>query len=82
VHAYFLIMTVTLIYRFRGWPRVQGWFSLGRWGIAVNIVHCIAWPAMGSSPPAPGGSEADGLADEDEMDARRVMRPAVVDRVP
>src|SRR3984893_14888437 len=37
----FLIMTVTLIYRFRGWPKVRGWFSLGRWGIAVNIVAVI-----------------------------------------
>jgi hypothetical protein len=39
--AYFLVMTVTLIYRFRGWPKVKGWFSLGRWGIAVNIVAVI-----------------------------------------
>ena len=37
--AYFLIMSVTLTsYRFRGWPKVKGRFSLGRWGIAVNIV--------------------------------------------
>jgi amino acid transporter len=39
--AYFLVMTVTLIYRFRGWPKVKGWFSLGRWGILVNIVAVI-----------------------------------------
>src|SRR5579859_1204282 len=39
--AYFLIMAVTLIYRLRGWPKVKGWFSLGRWGIGVNIVAVI-----------------------------------------
>jgi amino acid transporter len=57
--AYFLIMTVTLIYRFRGWPRVKGWFSLGRWGIAVNIVAVIGtgataldllWPRPATNP--------------------------------
>src|SRR5258706_391481 len=39
--AYFLIMLVTLIYRFRGWPKVKGRFSLGRWGILVNIVAVL-----------------------------------------
>jgi amino acid transporter len=57
--AYFLIMTVTLIYRFRGWPRVKGWFSLGRWGIAVNIVAVVGtgataldllWPRPATNP--------------------------------
>jgi amino acid transporter len=57
--AYFLIMTVTLIYRFRGWPRVKGWFSLGRWGIVVNIVAVIGtgataldllWPRPATNP--------------------------------
>jgi len=57
--AYFLIMTVTLIYRLRGWPKVKGWFSLGRWGIAVNLVAVIGtgltaldllWPRPATNP--------------------------------
>jgi amino acid transporter len=57
--AYFLIMSITLIYRFRGWPRVKGWFSLGRWGILVNIVAVIGtgataldllWPRAATNP--------------------------------
>jgi len=57
--AYFLIMTVTLIYRFRGWPKVKGWFSLGRWGILVNIVAVVGtgltaldllWPRPATNP--------------------------------
>ena len=57
--AYFLVMTVTLIYRLRGWPKVKGWFSLGRWGIPVNIVAVIGtgltasdllWPRAGHQP--------------------------------
>jgi amino acid transporter len=57
--AYFLIMSVTLIYRFRGWPKVKGRFSLGRWGIAVNIVAVLGtgltaldllWPRAATNP--------------------------------
>ena len=57
--AYFLIMSVTLICRLRGWPRVKGWFSLGRWGIVVNIVAVIGtgataldllWPRAATNP--------------------------------
>jgi amino acid transporter len=57
--AYFLVMSVTLIYRFRGWPKVKGWFSLGRWGILVNIVAVIGtgltaldllWPRPATNP--------------------------------
>jgi amino acid transporter len=57
--AYFLIMSVTLIYRFRGWPKVKGWFHLGRWGIAVNLVAVIGtgataldllWPRPATNP--------------------------------
>lgn len=57
--AYFLIMTVTLIYRFRGWPKVKGWFSLGRWGVLINIVAVIGtgltaldllWPRSATNP--------------------------------
>ncbi len=57
--AYFLIMLVTLIYRLRGWPRVKGWFSLGRWGIVVNLVAVIGtgltaldllWPRPATNP--------------------------------
>ncbi len=57
--AYFLIMSVTLIYRFRGWPKVKGRFSLGRWGIPVNIVAVLGtgltaldllWPQGGHQP--------------------------------
>jgi hypothetical protein len=57
--AYFLIMSVTLIYRFRGWPKVKGRFSLGRWGIAVNCVAVLGtgltaldllWPRAATNP--------------------------------
>ena len=57
--AYFLIMSVTLIYRFRGWPKVKGRFSLGRWGIPVNIVAVVGtgltaldllWPRPATNP--------------------------------
>jgi amino acid transporter len=57
--AYFLIMSVTLIYRFRGWPKVKGWFSLGRWGILVNVVAVLGtgltaldllWPRAATNP--------------------------------
>jgi amino acid transporter len=57
--AYFLIMTVTLIYRFRGWPKVKSYFSLGKWGIAVNIVAVVGtgltaldllWPRAATNP--------------------------------
>jgi amino acid transporter len=57
--AYFLVMSVTLIYRLRGWPKVKGWFSLGRWGILVNIVAVIGtgltaldllWPRPATNP--------------------------------
>jgi amino acid transporter len=57
--AYFLIMLVTLIYRFRGWPRNKGRFSLGRWGIFVNIVAVLGtgltaldllWPRPATNP--------------------------------
>ena len=57
--AYFLVMSVTLIYRFRGWPKVKGWFSLGRWGILVNIVAVVGtgltaldllWPRPATNP--------------------------------
>jgi hypothetical protein len=57
--AYFLIMLVTLIYRFRGWPRVRGRFSLGRWGIPLNILAVVGtgltaldllWPRAATNP--------------------------------
>src|SRR6266702_1121661 len=57
--AYFLIMLVTLIYRVRGWPKVKGRFSLGRWGILVNIVAVLGtgltaldllWPRPATNP--------------------------------
>ncbi len=57
--AYFLIMTVTLVYRFRGWPKVKGRFSLGRWGLVVNIIAVIGtgltaldllWPRPATNP--------------------------------
>lgn len=67
--AYFLIMTVTLIYRLRGWPRVKSWFSLGRWGILVNIVAVIGtgataldllWPRPATNPTYNQISGTDG----------------------
>jgi hypothetical protein len=52
-------MSVTLIYRFRGWPRVKSRFSLGRRGLWVNIVAVIGtgltaldllWPRPATNP--------------------------------
>lgn len=59
--AYVLLLTTVLVARLRGWPRTPnpGGFSLGRWGIPVNIfavVFGIAallvlhWPADATNP--------------------------------
>ena len=39
--AYFMNNIATLRARMRGWPRVKAPFSLGQWGILVNIVALI-----------------------------------------
>ena len=39
--AYFMNNIATLGARMRGWPRVKAPFSLGQWGILVNIVALI-----------------------------------------
>jgi amino acid transporter len=57
--AYFLVMSVTLIYRLRGWPKVPGHFALGRWGLPVNIIAVLGtgltafnllWPRAATNP--------------------------------
>jgi len=57
--AYFLVLTVVLIYRLRGWPKVRGWFALGGWGILVNLVAVLGtgltffnlmWPRVSTNP--------------------------------
>ncbi len=39
--SYFLNNVASLNARFKGWPRVKAPFSLGRWGIVVNVLALI-----------------------------------------
>ncbi|MEI7779833.1 MAG: APC family permease [Actinomycetes bacterium] len=57
--AYFLVLSCTLVYRLRGWPKVRGYFALGRWGILVNLVAVVGtgataldllWPRASTNP--------------------------------
>jgi amino acid transporter len=57
--SYFLGNLVILRARARGWPRASAPFSLGRWGMLVNILGLIyggamlvnfAWPRAASNP--------------------------------
>jgi amino acid transporter len=57
--SYFLGNIVILRARARGWPKTSAPFSLGRWGMLVNILGLlyggamlinIAWPRVASNP--------------------------------
>jgi urea carboxylase system permease len=55
--AYLLVTAPLLVHRLRGWPgpRGKGLFSLGRWGLAVNVL-AVAWgivTVMNMSWPRP-----------------------------
>ena len=59
--SYFLGNLVILRARARGWPKASAPFSLGRWGMLVNILGLIyggamlinfAWPRRGQQPQA------------------------------
>jgi amino acid transporter len=39
--SYFLCNVGVFLARRRGWPREKAWFSLGRWGMPVNILALI-----------------------------------------
>ena len=39
--SYFMCNVGVLLARRRGWPREKAWFSLGRWGMPVNILALI-----------------------------------------
>ncbi len=39
--SYFMCNVGLLLARRRGWPREKAWFSLGRWGVPVNILALI-----------------------------------------
>jgi urea carboxylase system permease len=39
--AYFLCNLGVLIARVRGWPHEQAWFSLGSWGLVLNILALV-----------------------------------------
>jgi amino acid transporter len=56
---YFLVLTVALIARLRGWPEESAPFSLGRWGIPVNLLAAVGagltcvnllWPRDSTNP--------------------------------
>lgn len=63
--AYVLLLATVLIARLRGWPKTPnpGGFSLGRWGIPVNILALVFalgamivlhWPADDTNPVVGG----------------------------
>ncbi len=39
--AYFMCNVGVLLARRRGWPREKAWFSLGRWGMPINILALV-----------------------------------------
>ena len=43
--SYFLCNIGLLIARRRGWPHQKAWFSLGRWGMPINIL-ALLWGAI------------------------------------
>jgi urea carboxylase system permease len=43
--SYFLCNIGLLVARRRGWPHKKAWFSLGRWGMPINILALI-WGAI------------------------------------
>ena len=56
---YFLVLGIALIARFRGWPRESAPFSLGRWGMPVNVLALVGagltclnllWPRDSTNP--------------------------------
>lgn len=67
--AYFLVLLLVLVYRFRGWPRVKPVFALGRWGRLVNIVAVIGtgltflnlmWPRASTNPTYAQATGSEG----------------------
>lgn len=61
--AYFLITSVLLVARFKGWPHASSPFSLGRWGMIVNIYAVaftafmminLMWPRAATNPDKAG----------------------------
>jgi amino acid transporter len=56
---YFLVLGIALVARLRGWPREAAPFSLGRWGIPVNVLALVGagltclnllWPRDSTNP--------------------------------
>ena len=43
--AYFLCNIGVLVARLRGWPHQKAWFSLGRWGMLINIL-ALVWGGL------------------------------------
>ena len=66
--SYFLCNIGVAIARLRGWPREKAWFSLGRWGMPVNILALvyggvmIANVGLWASPQLFGDFGSDGRA--------------------
>jgi amino acid transporter len=57
--AYTLVLGIALVARLRGWPREAAPFSLGRWGIPINVLAFIGallteinllWPRDSTNP--------------------------------
>jgi amino acid transporter len=56
---YVLLLGITLVARLRGWPTTRAPFSLGRWGIPVNVLALVTaaatlidlvWPRDATNP--------------------------------
>lgn len=56
---YVLVLGITLFARLRGWPKTTAPFTLGRWGIPINIAALIVtvatlinlvWPRVATNP--------------------------------
>lgn len=57
--TYVLVLALVLVGRVRGWPRTKAPFSLGRWGVAVNVIALLGsififvllvWPNDNTNP--------------------------------
>jgi len=68
--SYFLGNLVIMRARARGWPKMKAPFSLGRWGIVVNVLALLyggamivnfAWPRAASNPKPDQTAGALGL---------------------
>src|SRR5690349_14536171 len=82
--SYFLGNIVIMRARVRGWPRTAAPFSLGRWGMRVNIVALLyggamlvnfAWPRAASNPKP---NQTSGLLHLNFLDGIPILWTVVI----